>query len=157
MTVGTVILPSRSNIEAAVEFVHLLELGGRKDDSTRMAAACFNVMQSMPRMGIAVIGIIDAELHAILGDRGAAIQALRSAVNAGWAYYWLRPFESNHNFESLSDDPEFTRLSMQYRSGLWASSRRFGKWNVTDNSHVISMSSRVSSSIWPCRSEESNN
>ncbi len=68
-----------------------------------MAAACFNVMQSMPRMGIAVIGMIDAELHAILGDRGAAIQSLRSAVNAGWAYYWLRPFESNNNFESLSD------------------------------------------------------
>ena len=108
-----------------------------------MAAACFNMMQSMPRMGIAVIGIIDAELHAILGDRGAAIQSLRSAVNAGWAYYWLRPFESNHNFESLSDDPEFTRLSMQYRSGLWASSRWFGKWNVTDNSHVIPMTSRV--------------
>ena len=50
-----------------------------------MAAACFDVMQSMPRMGIAGIGIIDAELHAILGDRDAAIESLRSAVNAGWA------------------------------------------------------------------------
>ena len=130
MTVGTVILPSRSNIEAAVEFVLLLELGGRKDDSTRMAAACFDVMQSMRRMGIAEIGEIDAELHAILGDRDAAIESLRSAVNAGWAYYWLRQFESNLNFESLSDDPELTQLSMQYGSGLWASSRRFGKWNV---------------------------
>ncbi len=95
-----------------------------------MAAACFAVMQSMPGMGIAAIGAIVAELHAILGDRDAAFESLISVVNAGWAYYWLRPFESNHNFESLSDHPELTRLSMQYGSGLWASSRRFGNWNV---------------------------
>jgi hypothetical protein len=122
-----------------------------------MAAACFDVMQSMPRMIIVEIGVVDVKLHAILGDRDAAIESLRSAVDAGWVYYWLRPFESNHNLESLSDDPEFTRLSMQYGSELWAGSRRFGKWNVTDNSHFIPMTSRVSGLAWSCRSEENNN
>ena len=89
--------------------VLLLKLSGQNSAVDTLAAGCFELMQTMPRMAIGGVGLQDVELHAMLGNRDAAIESLAEAVAEGYTMYH-DPLQPDRNFESIVDDPEFKRL-----------------------------------------------
>ena len=98
-----------NSVWGAVDLALLLKLSGQNDVLDTLAKSCFDYMQTMPRMAILGMGLLDVELHAILGNRDAAIESLAEAVAAGYTRYH-GPLRPERNFESIRDDPEFTRL-----------------------------------------------
>jgi TolB-like protein/Tfp pilus assembly protein PilF len=100
---------NRVNIMAAVDLCLLLKITGREDDCIALAIQSLELMNSMPRLAALGVGILDVELHAILGDRDAAIASLRDANDAGLVMYV--DLEHDYlNLASISDDPEYRRL-----------------------------------------------
>jgi tetratricopeptide (TPR) repeat protein len=100
---------NNGTISAAIDLVLLLKLSGQNNIVDTLAAGCFELMQTMPRMAIGGIGLEDVELHALLGNRDAAIESLAEAVAEGYTDYH-DPLRPNRNFENIQDDPEFKRL-----------------------------------------------
>jgi TolB-like protein len=100
---------NRVNIMAAVDLVLLLKMTGREDEYLSLAENSFELMDSMPRMAAMGIGLLDVELHAILGDRDAAIASLRAANDAGLVIFVDRE-RYYPNIANISGDPEYGRL-----------------------------------------------
>ena len=98
-----------ATFSSAIDLVLLLKLSGQNNAVDTLAAGCFELMQTMPRMALSGIGLQDVELHAILGNRDAAIESLAEAVAEGYTMYH-DPLRRDRNFESIKDDPEFKRL-----------------------------------------------
>lgn len=100
---------TRANIGAAVDLVLLLKMTGRENAYLALAEGSLDLMESMPRMAAMGIGLLDVELHAILGDRNSAIAALTAANDAGLIFY-LEPERHYPNLTNVAGDPEFQRL-----------------------------------------------
>jgi TolB-like protein/Tfp pilus assembly protein PilF len=99
----------RANISAAVDLVLLLMKIDRKEEASQLARAALEIMGSMPRMATSGLGLLDVELHAILGNRDEAIEALTAANNAGLVKY-VDPEGFYPNLAGIAGDPEFQRL-----------------------------------------------
>jgi tetratricopeptide (TPR) repeat protein len=100
---------NRVNVEAAVNLIRLDQMADIAGVSSVMAERSLEVIKSMPRMAPAGKSILDVELHAITGNRDAAVAAFAEALDSGW-YRYLSPLRSFPNLESIADDPEFIRL-----------------------------------------------
>ena len=98
-----------ATISSAVDLVLLLKLSGQDSAVDTLAAGCIELMQTMPRMAFGGVGLQDVELHAILGNRDAAIEALADAIAEGYTMYH-DPLRPDRNIENIVDDPEFKRL-----------------------------------------------
>ncbi len=98
-----------ATISSAVDLILLLKLNGQNSAVDTIAAGCIELMQTMPRMAFGGVGLQDVELHAMLGNRDAAIEALAEAVAEGYTMYH-DPLRPDRNFESIENDPEFKRL-----------------------------------------------
>ena len=100
---------NRANVEAAVDLIRLDQFADIAGVSSVLAERSLDVLESMPRMAPAGKSILDVELHAIRGNRDAAVAAFAEALDSGW-YRYLSPLRSYPNLESIADDPEFIRL-----------------------------------------------
>jgi len=101
----------RANIIAAVDLVLLLRKTDREEEALQIARASKDIMKSMPRMTYynTGLGLLDVELHAILGERDEAIAALTAANNAGLVKF-QDPERYHPNLANIAEDPEFQRL-----------------------------------------------
>ncbi|MCH8250650.1 MAG: hypothetical protein IH913_13720 [Proteobacteria bacterium] len=100
---------TRANIGAAVDLVLLLKMTGQEHAYLSIAEASLDVIVTMPRMAATGIGLLDVELHAILGDRNSAIAALSAADDSGLLFY-VDPGRHYPNLANIADDPEYQRL-----------------------------------------------
>jgi TolB-like protein/Tfp pilus assembly protein PilF len=99
----------RANIAAAVDLVLVLRTIGQEEGASQLARASLDLMDSMPRLAASGLGLLDVELHAILGERDEAISALTAANNAGLVKY-LDPEGYYPNLANIAGDPEYQRL-----------------------------------------------
>jgi TolB-like protein/Tfp pilus assembly protein PilF len=98
---------NRSNLQAGVDLVLLLQRVGEPTDALTVADSTFPIFENIPRVAPRGRSLMEAELHALLGNRDNAINALAASVDAGW-YMYVRP--DNPNFASIANDPEYLRL-----------------------------------------------
>ena len=98
---------NRSNVQAAVDLVLLLQELGEDDSASTLAERTLPVLDRTPVLAVFGKSLLEVELHAILGNRNKAIEALSGIVELGWNSY-VSP--NNPNLSSISDDPEFLRL-----------------------------------------------
>jgi tetratricopeptide (TPR) repeat protein len=108
----------RSNVMAAVDLIPVLRGSGDDDRADRMATIALGLLQSMPRNGFVGSRTLKAEVLALMGNKPAALAALRESIDSGWMTYWLELPDRNPNFESLHDDPEFKALLDEVRSRI---------------------------------------
>jgi TolB-like protein/tetratricopeptide (TPR) repeat protein len=91
----------------AIELAYVLELTGEPQRARQLLAAAETTVKRMPRLGEAGYGVADAQIHALRGDRGAALAALREAAQAGWRQEWRYYRDHDPAFTSIRQDPEF--------------------------------------------------
>jgi TolB-like protein/Tfp pilus assembly protein PilF len=99
----------RANIMAAVDLTLLLKMAGREDELLVIAEKSQDLIDSMPRMALYGIGLLDVELYAILGDRDSAIKSLKEANEAGLTKYMDLSLY-HPNLASIAGDAEFQRI-----------------------------------------------
>ncbi len=98
---------NRSNFQAAVDLVLLLQEAGEMADASVLAERTFPILDETPVFATFGKFLRGVELHAILGDRDKAIDVLATIVDSGWTAY-VSP--NNRNLASLANDPEYQRL-----------------------------------------------
>jgi TolB-like protein/Tfp pilus assembly protein PilF len=98
---------NRSNLPAAVDLVLLLQGAGAAEEAATLAERTFPALNDTPVFATFGKFLLEVELHAILGNRDEAIEALSAIVDSGWNFY-IRP--DDPNLSSIADDPEFVRL-----------------------------------------------
>jgi tetratricopeptide (TPR) repeat protein len=97
-----------SNYRSAVDLAGLLLETGDRNRAARLLDGSESVIRSTQRMGWEGYGMLDAQIHALRGDRTRALAALREAKTAGWrsfAWRYYRDFEPA--FASIRNEPEF--------------------------------------------------
>ena len=98
---------NRANLQAAVDLVLLLREVGETEDASVLAERTFPELADTPVFATFGRSLLEVELHAILGDRNKAINALSDIVDSGWTAY-VTP--NNRNLASIVNDPEYLRL-----------------------------------------------
>ena len=98
---------NRSNLQAAVDLVLLLQEAGETADASFLAERTFPVLDDTPVFATFGKFLLEVELHAILGERDKAIDALSTIVDSGWTAY-VSP--NNRNLASIASDPDYLRL-----------------------------------------------
>jgi TolB-like protein/Tfp pilus assembly protein PilF len=98
---------NRSNFQAAVDLVLLLQAAGETADASVLAERTFPVLDGAPVFATFGKFLLEVELHAILGDRDKAIDVLSTIVDSGWTAY-VSP--NNRNLSSIANDPAYLRL-----------------------------------------------
>ena len=99
-----------TNYSAAIDLAHVHKLMGHDQAAERLLAGSLNVLEKLPRLGLAGYGISDARIHALRGERRRALQALQEAINEGWRHDWWFWLEQDTSLESLRRDPEFRSM-----------------------------------------------
>ena len=98
---------NRSNLQAAVDLVLLLQEAGETADASFLAERTFPVLDDTPVFATFGKFLLEVELHAILGERDKAIDALSTIVDSGWTAY-VSP--NDRNLASIASDPDYLRL-----------------------------------------------
>ena len=98
---------NRSNLQAAVDLVLLLQEAGETTEASVLAERTFPVLDDTPVFAAFGKFLLEVELHAVLGDRDKAIEALSDVVGSGLTAY-VSP--NNRNLASIASDPEYLRL-----------------------------------------------
>ena len=98
---------NRSNLQAAVDLVLLLQEVGETAEASVLADRTSPVLDDTPVFAAFGKYLLEVELHAILGDHDKAIEVLSTIVDSGWTAY-VSP--SNRNLASIANDPEYLRL-----------------------------------------------
>ena len=120
---------NRSNFQAAVDRVLLLQEAGETADASVLAERTFPVFDGAPVFATYGKFLLEVELHAILGDRDKAIDVLSTIVDSGWTAY-VSP--NNRNLSSIANDPAYLRLMdvIQQRTDAERAKGGFGEHTV---------------------------
>jgi hypothetical protein len=95
-----------------------LEKTGELECARLILNGALEVMQAIPRMGVAGYGIADVEVLARLGRRDEALASLRRAIDDGYrGFWWAQGLKSPHT-ESLHDDPEFIAMMQEIKEDM---------------------------------------
>ena len=107
-----------ANVVAAVDFACLLMKMGEVDHARPLLHASLDVMKSVPRLGYIGYDVADAKALTLLGDRPAAIGALREAYDDGWRAGWWHQLRADPCLDDLRDDPGFISVVELIREDL---------------------------------------
>ena len=101
------------NALQAVDLAHLLILGGQPETAETLlrAVLAFTEQRYVLRGDHNAWRVtVKAQALALLGDSEAALEELRSQVDAGWRILWQWETTLNPNFDSVRDDPAFSAM-----------------------------------------------
>jgi hypothetical protein len=78
------------------------------------------VIRTMPRLGQSTgYGIVDVFIHALRGDKGAALGALRAAIKDGWrGPMWRAQLLFDRDLALLHGDPVFEASVAEIRRDM---------------------------------------
>ena len=106
------------DLDVALTFAAILDVNGETQRRDVLLLAIEQQITTMHRIRGAGYGTIDVYIHAMRGDRGQAIAALREAVISGWRaslnwlgredFWWL--LRQDWKLGSLRQDPEFIAI-----------------------------------------------
>lgn len=95
------------NLIAAIDVVPLLQAAGETAQADRLLDSCERYIGTRTRLGTDGYGIADVQIHALRGDRRAALNALRKAREAGWVHGWPYFRDVDPNLASIRQESEF--------------------------------------------------
>ena len=105
-----------TDLGSALTFAAILHANGETKQRDVLLLAMEARIATTDRIRGDGYGILDVYIHAMRGDRGRAIAALREAIDVGWKVtsisprmYWWQ-LRSDWRLESLHQDPEFIAL-----------------------------------------------
>ena len=113
-----------ANADAALDLALVLMRTGENTRAEELLAGIERFIAPMPRMNVDGFGIADAQVHAIRGDGGKAITALRTAVSEGWRSDWRYYRDHDPAFESLRKDPQFAAIFREIAADIAAQRAR---------------------------------
>lgn len=101
------------NSHNAVRLAYILKQSGEYERADQLLAATLAVVQRHPRLGIVGQGIHDVQILALQGETGAALAALRAAVDDGYRSSlafdsWT--LEMDPYLEAIRDEPAFISI-----------------------------------------------
>ena len=113
-----------ANADAALDLALVLMRTGETSRAEELLAGIERFIASLPRMNVDGFGMADVQVHAIRGDAGKAITALRAAVSEGWRSDWRYYRDHDPAFESLRKDPEFVAIFREVAADIAAQRAR---------------------------------
>lgn len=111
------------NYWVAVDLSDALIRTGEQGRALRLLDQCLAYVKTLPRMGGWIgqgHGVEDARIHALRGDRTAALKALQEAIDQGWRLDWWYHLELDPALESLHDDPVFKAMRQEVAADMAA-------------------------------------
>lgn len=118
LTEPEVPLVDDDNYLAAVDLAPVLNQLGETERAAEMLEGAINVMKTRPRLGTAGYWINDARAYAVQGNTEKALDALRTAVDAGWRVHTWYHLDLDPNLESIRGTPEFAEISAFVKADL---------------------------------------
>lgn len=106
------------NYFAAIDLAPVLLQLGETERATDMLEGALKVMKTRPRLGIAGYWINDARAYAVQGNSEKALDALRTAVDAGWRLHTWYHLDLDPNLESIRGTPEFAEINALVKADL---------------------------------------
>lgn len=107
------------NINAAADLALLLQQAGEADSADTLIDAGLAWYRETQAPGVHgyLANIVDVELLALNGEKNAALETLREAIDGGWRWSWPW-YMSNENLSSLKDEPEFQEIIAQLEDDM---------------------------------------
>jgi tetratricopeptide (TPR) repeat protein len=108
-----------ANANTAADLALLLQRSGAADSADRLidAGLAWYRQTQVPGVHGGLTNIVDVELLALNGEKNAALDTLREAIDGGWRFTWLWHM-SNENLSSLRDEPEFQEFMAQLEDDM---------------------------------------
>jgi tetratricopeptide (TPR) repeat protein len=103
----------RFNFRSAILLAYIDRKLDRDREASRLLSQAWDVMQDMPRVGIAGFGISDVHVLAIQGRTDAALDALRTAIDEGFVSllsFELWTLDQDIMLDSLRGEPRFEAM-----------------------------------------------
>jgi TolB-like protein/Tfp pilus assembly protein PilF len=109
---------NRTNFRVAIDYALVLEKSGNQERAQALLDCCMSFVRTIPRMGQEGYWISDSAIYALRGDTGAALTALREAIDQGWRASWWYHLKHDPNFDSIRDEPEFQAMVKEIESDM---------------------------------------
>ena len=106
------------NVLQAIDSAHLLISENQQQEARVLLQAAVVVYEEPYRLAATWQSSGKAQALAMLGEKQAALNELRSLVDNGWRNFWRWDTELNPNFNSLHDDPEFQSIVESLRTDM---------------------------------------
>ena len=106
------------NYSAAIDFALVLILLGEDQRANDILDGALEVMKTKPRLGTNGFWVNDARIHAIQRRPEMALDALKTAVEAGWRLHTWYYLDIDPNLESIRDTAEFAQLTAFVKADL---------------------------------------
>ena len=119
-----------TNWRWAIEVANILLKVGEQDRAHSLLRKALPIIESRPRLGYEGFGISDVEIHALLGNKEEALDALAIAVEAGWRTSWWINTELNDNLTSLRGDPRYRAIVADIQSQMAEQLARVKAWEA---------------------------
>jgi hypothetical protein len=91
---------------------------GQKEQSESLFSLVESELSHWPRRTMWVHDIADVELHALRGEEGQALAALKARATSGMGYHWRWQLLYNPNLESIRDTPEFAAIVAEVEADM---------------------------------------
>lgn len=104
---------TRHNYKSAILLAYVNRGLGRDREASELLSQAWNVMQDLPRIGIAGYGISDVHVLAIQGRKDAALDKLRDAIDEGFVSlmsFEMWTIDQDILIDNLRDDPRFEAM-----------------------------------------------
>jgi TolB-like protein/Tfp pilus assembly protein PilF len=106
------------NYFAAIDFALVLTLLGEDQRANDLLEGALAVIQTIPRLGTNGFWVSDARIYAIQKRPEMALDALRTAVEAGWRLHTWYYLDIDPNLDSIRGTPEFAEINAIVKADL---------------------------------------
>jgi TolB-like protein/Tfp pilus assembly protein PilF len=133
---------TRHNYQSAILLAYINRNLGLDREASELLSQAWNVMQDLPRIGIAGYGISDVHVLAIQGRKDAALDALRDAIDEGFVSlmsFEMWTLDQDILIDNLRDEPRFEAMRKELHGlidGMRDNVRRAeetGDWSELQN------------------------